>query len=272
MISAPRVYLGTLPLIATGCVLVAALDLKPANPYSAWESFAIGCSIGTLFGQTTIAAFWTALGPSGLYRRLLFSIIWLTLLVSAVAIGLRLRPESLNVPALGTSLGLLWILIQVPLWLLAFAFGLRLRAGVQSDAAKPQFGLRQLMIFILCVAVILGVSRLPVAGEVLGFRALLGFLILAAPAILISLPLTLAALLPRRAWLAALLVLVLIGLATPAESWLSARIFVAGGPDLMHLVWINLFTSAWILAFIAVGRQNGYRLTWSQKAGSIGRC
>ena len=105
MISAPRVYLWALPLMSTDCVLLAVVDLKPANVYSASGYFALGCSIGTLSGQSTIAALWTALGPSGLYRRFLFSIIWLSLLLSAVAIGLRLRPESLVIlPALGIIL------------------------------------------------------------------------------------------------------------------------------------------------------------------------
>jgi hypothetical protein len=33
-----------------------------------------------------------------------------------------------------------------------------------------------------------------------------------------------------------------------------------GGPDAMHFVWINAFTTMWLLALVLVVRWNGYAL------------
>jgi hypothetical protein len=276
MTSASRVYVWTAPLIALGCLLVAGLDLDAQTPDSPYGWFVIGCALGTMFGQTTIAAFWTALGPPPLYARLLASLLWLTLLSLAFVIGFRFERQSLEVlPLLGPSAGGQWVLVQVPLWLLAYLYGLRLRFGPPhaSDVGRPQFGLGQLMIFTLGIAVILGIARGVIASGALKFdnHELPVFLFLAAAAVLISLPLALAALMSRLAWLGVPVILGLIALATAWELPLLTSILGSGGrPNIMHLVWINFFTSAWVLAFVVVARLGGGRLAVSQSAAAAG--
>jgi hypothetical protein len=127
------------------------------------------------------------------------------------------------------------------------------------------------MIFTLGIAVLLGVLRWVVTSQVLTFEseALPVWLFLAAAAILMSLPLTLAAMMPRLAGLGVLLIVSSIALATAWEHPLLENLSLhRGGPEVMHLVWINAFTSAWVLAFAVVARCSGYRLTLSQRGTS----
>ena len=85
------------------------------------------------------------------------------------------------------------------------------------------------------------------------------FIFLAVAAIVVTLPPILAALLPRFAIPAVALVLLLIGLLTAWEVRLLEEFHVGGGPDTLHIVFINGFTSAWILALVLLVRISGYR-------------
>jgi hypothetical protein len=271
MTAGSRLHVWALALIASGWVLVASPDLRYASPQSLWGRFVVGFAIGTLFGQTTVAAFWTALGSAPLYGRLLSALVWLGLLLLAIAISLRLEHVSAELPMVGVSLVTQWIVVQIPLWLLAYGRGLQFHDGGRFEAGNRQFGLSQLMIFTLGIAVLLGAARWAVTSQVLTFRseALPVWLFLATAAILMSLPLTLAALMPKLAGLGVLLILSLIGLGTAWEHPLLRKLSPnAGGPEIMHLVWINAFTSAWVLAFALLARFFGYRLTLSQRPAS----
>src|SRR4051812_45586475 len=107
---ASRVNVLGLVLIVIGLAVVASLPLK-SPPKSPLGYFLTGCAVGTLFGQTTIAAFWTVLGSPPLHRRVLWSLIWLILLLVAIAISVRFESPMLSiVPMIGTAVGTQWIL------------------------------------------------------------------------------------------------------------------------------------------------------------------
>ena len=51
-----------------------------------------------------------------------------------------------------------------------------------------------------------------------------------------------------------------IGVATAVELPMLNALRIGGGPGFLDLVWINAFTSAWILALVLLARVSGYRL------------
>jgi hypothetical protein len=121
------------------------------------------------------------------------------------------------------------------------------------------------MIFTAIVAVIFGLGRLVVTrlGPHLSLEGgpdIPIFIFLVVASIVMTLPLLLAGLLPKYWWQAVLVVLLLIGVATAFEVPLINSFASGGGPDVWHLVWLNTFTSAWILALVLVARVSGYRL------------
>ena len=74
-----------------------------------------------------------------------------------------------------------------------------------------------------------------------------------------SLPLLLAALLPRWAWLATGIVLTLIAIGTWYELPLVMQVYSrGGGPNIWHLTFINAFQAAWVLAVVGLLRLCGY--------------
>ena len=164
-----------------------------------------------------------------------------------------------------------WAIAQLPMWYLAFAFGLRLRHSSERsyglDPSERQFGIRQLMIVTAIVAVVLGCGRVAVTlllGD--GFRSGGGqpmiLVFLAVAGVIMTLPLVLSALLPRFAIPASVLVLILIALATLAELPLLQLALPpqAGGrgPDAGHFYGINAIQAAWVLLVIGVLRLGGY--------------
>lgn len=222
----------------------------------------IGYLLGTMFGHATLAAAWTAFGPGRFLWRMPLSLIWLGLV--AVFVNVH-GPGRDLLMFLACTLGP-WALLQVPFGLLEFIYGVRLLQPADDPAsAQPmQFGIRQFMIFTAIVSVVLGIGRIAViylprftgAG---GDEFIFAFLAIAA--FLMTLPLILAALLPRYALPSVLVVLALIGVGTLAElPLLNALGTRGGGPDLFHFIWINVFTVAWILGIAGLLRWSGYRL------------
>lgn len=262
-----RLALWGLLLIALGCLLI--IFVRPGRPVT--EYVAIGVLFGTLFGQTTLAAAWTAWGPWALVYRAPLSLVWVGLLTLSLAVqaSLNYGPPAEAILFFGGCLLGQWLALQGPLWGLAILCGLRLRRPEDEqhppDPRERQFGIRQLMIFTAIVGVLLGLGRI-VVGQ-LGprimpdnSRDMAVIVFLAAAAVAVTLPLLLAALLPRLAVPAVLLVLILIGLATAWELPLLDVFDRHSGPETMHFVWINAITSGWILIFAIAVRLNGYRL------------
>ncbi len=218
---APRhyVYLGTLPLIALGAFVLAAVPINGRNDFV--EDFCIGALLGTMFGQTTMAAAWTALGPAPLILRLPLSLLWVVLLLAALGLGSVVRSTPQQVVVLmAVSLATQWIVSQVPLWALALGFGLRLqhRDAAEGVHSQKQFGIGQLMIFTAIIAVLLGLGRVLVASGWFSLgqdqELLPVFLFLAGTVVVVTLPLVFAAFLSRYSLLAVMGTLVFIGLVT----------------------------------------------------------
>jgi hypothetical protein len=263
-------------LIGLGCLLVAAVEPDGPKPV---EYITIGVLLGTMFGQATLASAWTALGPLPLVWRLPLSIAWLAGLLVAFAMNLAFHngpgPADIIIVIGGCLVGQ-WFLAQLPLWGLAGLFGARVRqvrGGSSGAATENQFGIRQLMIITATVAVVLGFGRAVVLAIAPTFDGRVGgeatiFVFLAAAGILMTLPLIVAALLPRLALPASLVVLVLIGLGTAWELPLMRAFQTATGPDTWHFVWINGVQAAWVLAVAGVVRLGGYRLMAISRPGA----
>jgi hypothetical protein len=262
-----------LPILAISWLLIALID--PDGPQRSTEYITIGHLFGAMFGLTSVAAAWAAFGPGRWYARVPLGLLWITLLVGATAINMSLYRSGPDDILLLIFLCLLgqWLLVQIPLWILTLMYGLRMvhhndllegkRSGDSFDL--PQFGIRQLMILTAIVAVVLGVLRALVltAGQSssnTGDTA--AFIFLAIAAVVMTLPLVMAALLPRWWFPATCVVLSFGALATMAEFPLSqAAGLRGGGPDAWHFIWINAFTALWILLPLCIARLTGYTLT-----------
>src|SRR4029450_12979091 len=127
-------YVVLAPLLAASWILIVCTD--PSRLRSHWP-VVVNCLFGTLFGQATLAAAWSALGPLPFVWRLPLSLGWVALLAIAFAthVGLHLagqvmQPLTLAVMA---AVGGGWMVMQVPLWCLASIYGLRVRHS--TDAA-----------------------------------------------------------------------------------------------------------------------------------------
>jgi hypothetical protein len=244
-----------------------------------FEYVGIGYLIGTMFGQATMAAAWTALGPFPLLWRLPLSLGWLATLTASLAANIELFGQSDEIwIVMGACVLSQWIALQVPLWFLAIAYGLQMgyvdaSTGVRH-ATKQQFGLRQLMIFTSVVAVILGIGRAVVTQmaprlDLGSYHEVPIFIFLVVAAVLMTLPLMLAAMLPRFAAIGVVLVLLFVAVATAWELTLLSHFHRGPGPDTLHFLWINAFTAAWVVSIAFAVRLSGYELvTSSSKTGA----
>jgi hypothetical protein len=266
-----RVLLALLPLVGMGWLCLALMDLRGGGKLREYVFY--GYWYGTLFGHTSVAAAWAALGPSPWYVRLPLAVTWLAGLLVAVAITLARHGGSYGETiALFAALLLgQWLLMQVPLWALAWTYRLEMQhrndmvpADQRSGRLALQFGIRQLMTLVLVVAIVLGILRAVTLWAVdygdRGGGDLISFIYLAVAACIMSLPLMMAALLPRRAVAATLGVLVLSALATVWELPLLRLFPIAAGTDPWHFVFMNGFLVVWVLALIGAVRLNGYGL------------
>ncbi len=263
------IWICATPLIVVGLVLLALLDHR----YT--EHVVLGYLFGTLFGHTTLAAAWTAFGPLPLLWRLPLSLLWSLALTVAMACNISLHGGPGAGVILVIAAGVLgqFVFLQLPFWGIALTSGRRLRyceaSGTRPDPRETQFGIRQLLVFTTIIATVLGAGRVAFiyASKFPDLQdETPTFVFLALAAIVVTLPLILAAMLPRFAIPAVALVLLLIGFLTAWEVPLLERIPGGGGPDTLHIVFINGFTSAWILAVVLLVRISGYRLG---KSGTV---
>ena len=272
-----RIILWAAPLILLQWFAMAVIKL---NAHSDWmECVTLGFFFGTFFGHTTLASAWAALGPGPLRWRFPLSLVWVAMLPTAFAAKFAIhggRIDAELVIVIGGCLFGQWLMVQLPLWGLAMAYGLRLRhvddVDTMQDCCERQFGIRHLMVITAIVGVIFGVGRILAGSQGMSFLLdsdALIFVFLAVAAIMLTVPLLLAGLLPRRAIPAVLLVLILVGVATAWELTLYRVVpgIPRGGPDVLHFVGINAFTAATILAGVAVLRLNGYGLLRSRGPG-----
>src|SRR5262245_21663618 len=162
---------------------------------------------------------------------------------------------------MSTCLAGQWILVQIPLWGLAVGYGMhvRHRDDAQSLTARDrQFGIRQLMILTTIVAIVLAACRWVATSVAVGTdwteAPVFAFLAIAGAAM--ALPLLVAAPLPRFPIVASSALAGFIALLTWWE--LPLVNLVGGGPDIGHLIFINLFQVAWIWAVVVLLRCCGY--------------
>ena len=233
----------------------------------------IGFSLGTIFGQTTLAATWTAFGPLSLVRRLPLSLAWMGLLGIAIAINIGLQGRPSDAPfVIGACLLGQWLLLQLPLAGLSIGFGLRLRHADSVahgfDPRELQFGIRQLIIVTAVVGIVLGVGRAVVTqwSRLYTFsdREAPIFIFLGAASVVLTFPLILAMLMRHLTFRAVALVLVLIGLATAWEFPLLKSLHGGPRPGLTDFIAINVFMVALILLVLTrcAGTTRGYRCGW----------
>ena len=260
------------PVVALAHLFIATIRSEPqAKPL---EYVTIGLVFGTFFGQVTLAAAFTALGPFPLIWRLPLSLAWLAASVVVLTINFWIsgpRGDFAIVVVFGCVAFGQWLLAQAPLWGLAVGYGLRVRHTSETssglDRKDRQFGIRELLIVTAVVAVVLGIGRalaILIAPHVtLEYEPFLIVSFLAVAGIIMTLPLVLAAMLPRHAVLSSLMVLVLIGLGTLAELPLLSALHATpggGGPEVWHFYCINGFQCLSVVAVIGALRLAGYGL------------
>jgi hypothetical protein len=265
------VALGALGLLAAALATIVAVKSEPQPTPLVYVT--IGAVFGTLFGLATLAGAWAALGPGWLVWRQPLSLACLAVLVAALGIHYRVHsgPGDFEVLLMfAAGIFAQWIMTQAVLWMTVGGFGVQLARISEEPAAgasSPQFGIRSLMIVTAVIAVLLGLGRIllpPLTARIdFGPMVIIGYLAIAG--VLMLIPLLLAALVPRGAWWAVPVVLVLGAFATAVELPL-LRTFrtIAGGPEPGHFIGINSFQAVWVLAFAGLVRWGGYRLTTAQ--------
>jgi hypothetical protein len=263
-------------LIVLGCSAMFLAQYLDQYEESLWRDvLVVGVTFGTMFSQTAVAATWAVFGPAPLIWRLPLSLIWVTLLFGAWSIENALENNGTEGAAgiMGLHLYGEWLVLQVPLWLVSIACGAQfvpINEQPRSSAQRPgQFSLLHLIVLTAIIGCGLTIGRLLVpemqaavvrVGEWGMYKSL------ALAAVVLTLPLILAALSPRWYVLATGLSLLPIALTT---IWEPPFLSLVGENFLtdLHLVCINIVTAAWILLFVLVLRTNGYRLaTRSRKA------
>jgi hypothetical protein len=164
-----------------------------------------------------------------------------------------------------------WLLLQFPLGVLVYLYGLRLEVSAGSERSTSlQFGLRQLMVITACLAIILAGGRvgLPWLTSSLGSLMELSTVAFVYIACLTTALLTfLAMLLPRYALPGVVGVLLLIGVFTLAEPLLFAQIQESADPDmtLSLFAMLNGILVSWTLLIGGLLRWAGYR--WATRPG-----
>jgi len=265
-----RVFLWVGPFIFANWLLVAVL--KPDAGRGLTETVSIGFFLGTLFAHAALAAAWTALGPGPLVWRLPLSLVWIFLLAVAIQFNTVINGGPKGVAlVVGACLFGEWLLLQIPLWTIALAFGAHLRHNTKAPAFDPrerQFGIRQLIIVTTIVAVVFGAGRLAVPQMAEHLELTKGegpiFVFLGVAAVILALPLILAALMRQFALPSVLIVLILLAIGTASEVPLLRLVGGGGpGPKVQDFVAINFFTASVLLTVLSMVRLNGYSLTRS---------
>jgi hypothetical protein len=264
------VFASIIGLVAVGWLILALLN--PGGPGGLGTVLA-GLILGTMFGQVSLAAAWCALGPFPLIQRLPLSFTWIAAVV--VAFGCNIartpNPQGFSVWLVYAGAMLLqWLFLQLPMWIAVVRYGLRVGlendGGWSNDYRDKQFGIRQIMILTVLVALVLGASRLMLGGlkADASFKKsteILIFAFLAFANAAVSLPLVSTVLLRQKAFAATCGALLLSAFATAIELSALTLFLAVGMPDEYWMFsLINGFQVAWILAVLLLLRTGGFRL------------
>ena len=272
--------------IIVGAVGIGWLLLALLNPDGQGSGeFVTGILLGTLFGQVSLVAAWTALGPFSLIRRLPLAFTVLAAISISISVNLA-RDNNNELVALLILCGALllqWILVQAPVWLLVVVYGLRIHhrcdAPLGNQSSNLQFGIRQVMTLTALVAVVLGACRMLLGGLQLEVGddgwwetcVIFGFIVLTN--CVVSLPMVAASLLPKHALLASVGSLTFAALACLLEVPLFNVIVDNLGPsstteNYVTFFVLNLVQCFWVLAPVAVLRWGGYGIN-SPRSGAV---
>ena len=253
-------------MLVLGTLTIFATDIGP-------NVLVIGLVLGTVFQFALLAGTWCVLGPAPLMWRMPLSFIWAEL--TGLAMMLPLMIKGID-PAPHVALiitATLWLVVQLPLWVLALGCRLRLRLWHQGttpdekSARQSQFGIGQLMGFTAFVAVVLAGGRLLLAyhlreqeRDVKVNTDWLFLVVLVTAQVVMGLPLSLACLLPRHVLPSVVVCLLLMAVVTAAEGSIVSRVVGGGFPPELSWIFVvlNLTSAAWTLAFAAVVRRSGY--------------
>lgn len=251
-------------LIVVGCALISwgASISVPASPV---HEMMIGPMLGTMLQQVVFAAAWTAMGPGHWLVRTPLSFGWACLMGTAMAVPMAFIDEGQNPAEVVLFMVVMWLVAQVPMWGVSRLLGLRLRHQPtyvpEPDYRGRQFGIGQLMIFTACVAVLLGAGRLLIGSQLVteSMQRELPFVaFLLAAQLVMSLPLIIATLLPRRVVVGVIVGLLLMVGVTCAEIPLAEQFTGGGDEDVWIFSLLNLTSALWVFAFAAVVRWSGY--------------
>jgi len=256
--------------IAAGCVVVAILGLGLG---SSLELVVLGLIVGTLIGQTALAAAWNALGPLSLKRRLPLSLAWVASLLVAITISYAWTGSAVPLLAAAAAFaGILvtpWLLVQLGLSYFVFARGWRLRNRTDAipDVKLARNGVPPLLLLVAAIGALLiaGWATISyfVSEKIYGTpREITVQLLVAVPTLLLTVALVLGVLLPRGAVLATTAIVMLWTAATAGVMSILQVIENSIGPP--GSTWVLAVTNGTIAAWICIVgfflRLGGYSL------------
>jgi hypothetical protein len=224
-----------------------------------------GVIYGALFGLTALAAAWTAFGPLSLMLRLPLA---LAIQAGLLLVVLFTMGVGLDLGIIGSLGGMVlgqWLLSQLPLWALVWWRRVSLRpADASPGRGLPdhQFGIRQLLILTAIVAVMLGAGRLLVLSQKqvtpVGGGKFAVVIFVAFCNTILTLPLIVAVLSPRRAILGCSLAIGLVALVTLGE--IQEFTYLSPGSGWLVFWIMNFGQALWVLLATGILRAGGYRL------------
>ncbi len=161
-----RVILGSLLAGYLVADLLVALVLRVQG-----SEILAGLLLGLIFAQATLIAVWTSWGDARAIVRIGTGTLLIGLVTAAVlAMGLRDTSPSEAI-AIAIAVPAQWLAVQLPLWV----FRLMCDERLIIDGANPparlskdsQFGLKQLLVWMLILGIVMGIARAVLPRDVL---------------------------------------------------------------------------------------------------------
>ena len=243
----------------------------------------LGILIGFLYSNATLSGVFAVLGPvanpfQSFWSRLFASGIWMFSLVFAISMNIAFfhGPSPLII---GFSLLVQWILIAGGLGIFVKTHRLQIARSYDSKSGKRvensdyQFKISQLLILMTVAAIVFAAGRVILPLFVASAREWPIFAFLAAAQIITTLPLFLAALLRKYAFVALLIAMTQLALGTYYESSLMISLVGGGGgPKLNDFVAINIASAVLILCYALILRVHGYTILLSGRTETTAQC
>ena len=125
--------------------------------------------LGVVSAQITLLAVWTAWSPASVFVRVTSGLTLAALVSLCFYFAIDHGPSEESA-AISGALMLQWIAVQAPLWLIRIVFGWHVGCWDEidrSEANETQFGIRQLLVWTMLVAVALGITRIVLPDDVI---------------------------------------------------------------------------------------------------------